>query len=165
MLHSAYWAYYVIVPTPILYFAFKGDRVAVRRSVLFELGTFLYCYLWFVFFPVAGPYYVFAHPTGAFVDNPAARLVYSTIASGGSYGAAFPSSHVAATTAAVIGAWMGSRKLGYFLALPAILLAIATVYCHMHYAIDAVLGVITGIVLPFLLVKWDAGRSGRVAMD
>jgi membrane-associated phospholipid phosphatase len=165
VLHSAYWAYYLIVPTPILFFAFKGDRVAARRSALIELGTFLYCYLWFVFFPVAGPYYVFAHPTGAVVDNPAARLVYMTLASGGSYGAAFPSSHVAATTAAVIGAWLGSRKLGYFLAIPAILLAFGTVYCHMHYAIDAVLGFTTGIVLPTILLKWDAGRAGRGALD
>jgi len=84
-----------------------------------------------------------------------------TLSSGGSYGAAFPSSHVAATTAAVIGAWLGSRRLGYILALPALLLAIGTVYCHMHYLIDAVLGLTTGIVIPLLLLWWDRGRTGR----
>ena len=158
LLHGAYWAYYLIVPTPVIFFAIRGDRVAVRRAILIELGTFLFCYLWFVFFPVAGPYYTFPRPTGWMVDNPTARLVYATLASGGSYGAAFPSSHVAATTSAVIAAWLGSRRLGYFLMIPALLLAIGTVYCQMHYAVDASAGLLTGIVMPLVLLRWDHGR-------
>ena len=162
LLHSAYWAYYLIVPTPVLFFAFRGDRVAVRRAILIELGTFLFCYLWFVFFPVAGPHYTYAWPTGIMMDNPAARLVYATLASGASYGAAFPSSHVAATTSAVIAAWLGSRRLGYILVIPALLLAIGTVYCQMHYAVDAGAGLLTGIVLPLLLLRWDHGQCADV---
>lgn len=162
LLHSAYWAYYLIVPIPVLFFAFRGDRVALRRAILIELGTFLFCYLWFVFFPVAGPYYEFPRPTGIMMDNPAARLVYATLAAGGSYGAAFPSSHVAATTSAVIAAWLGSRRLGYFLVIPALLLVIGTVYCQMHYAIDASAGLLTGIAVPLLLLRWDRGRCAEV---
>ena len=162
LLHSAYWAYYLIVPTPVLFFAFRGDRVAVRRAILIELGTFLFCYLWFVFFPVAGPYYEFPRPTGLMMDNPAARLVYATLASGGSYGAAFPSSHVAATTSAVIAAWLGSRRLGYVLVIPALLLAVGTVYCQMHYAVDAGAGLLTGIALPLLLLRWDHGKCAEM---
>lgn len=162
LLHGAYWAYYLIVPTPVIFFALRGDRVALRRTILVELGTFLFCYLWFVFFPVAGPYYTFPRPTGLMMDNPAARLVYATLASGGSYGAAFPSSHVAATTSAVIGAWLGSRRLGYILVIPALLLAVGTVYCQMHYAIDASAGLLTGIVMPVILLRWDRGRYAEV---
>ena len=162
LLHGAYWAYYLIVPTPVLFFAFRGDRVALRRAILIELGTFLFCYLWFVFFPVAGPYYTFPRPTGVMMDNPAARLVYATLASGSSYGAAFPSSHVAATTSAVIAAWLGSRRLGYVLVIPALLLAIGTVYCQMHYAIDATAGLVTGIVLPLILLRWDHGKYAEM---
>lgn len=162
VLHGAYWAYYLIVPTPVLYFAFRGERAAARRAILLEIGTFLFCYLWFVFFPVAGPYYEFAKPTGIVVDNPMARLVYATLAAGGSYGAAFPSSHVAATTSAVFAAWLGSRRLGMLLVVPAILLTFGTVYCHMHYAIDASLGLLTGILIPLLLLRWDHGRCTEV---
>jgi membrane-associated phospholipid phosphatase len=165
LLHGAYWGYYLLAPTPVLYFAFRGERANARRAILLEGGTFLFCYLIFVFFPVAGPYNYFPRPTGPVVDNVMAQLVYATLADGNSFGAAFPSSHVAATTAAVIGAWLGSRRLGTILVVPAILLAFATVYCHMHYAIDAVLGLVTGIVVPLLLLKWDAGRSGRIALD
>lgn len=162
VLHGAYWGYYLIVPTPAIYFACRGDRPALRRVILLELGTFLFCYLWFVFFPVAGPYYEFARPTGVMVDNAMARLVYATLASGGSYGAAFPSSHVAATTSAVLGAWLGDRRLGAVLVLPAFLLAIGTVYCHMHYAIDASTGLLTGLVVPLVLLKLDRGRTAVV---
>lgn len=163
LLHGAYWAYYLIVPTPILFFAFRGERAKARCAILLEMGTFLFCYLWFVFFPVAGPYYEFAKPTGVVVENFMAKLVYATLSGGGSYGAAFPSSHVAATTSAVIAAWLGHRRLGMALVVPALLLAIGTVYCHMHYAIDASTGLLTGIVIPVLLLRWDRGRCAEVA--
>ena len=159
LLHGAYWGYYLLVPTPVIYFAVRGDRAAARRTILLELGTFLFCYLWFVFFPVAGPYYEFPRPTGVMVDNAMARLVYGTLANGGSYGAAFPSSHVAATTSAVIAAWLGDRRLGALMAVPALLLAVGTVYCHMHYAIDASAGLLVGILIPLLLLKFDHGNA------
>src|ERR1041385_9247298 len=37
VLHGAYWGYYLIVPTPVVYFAIRGDRPAVRRAILLEL--------------------------------------------------------------------------------------------------------------------------------
>lgn len=163
IMHGAYWGYYLIVPTPILFFAFRGERAAARRAILLEMGTFLFCYLWFLFFPVAGPYHIFPWPTGEVVNNPMAKLVYATLQSGNSYGAAFPSSHVAATTSAVIAAGLGHRKLGMALVIPALLLAVGTVYCHMHYAIDASTGLLTGIVIPLLLLRWDRGRCTEVS--
>jgi membrane-associated phospholipid phosphatase len=153
ILHGAYWGYYLMVPLPVLYFAFRGEREHARRAILIEGGTFLFCYLIFVFFPVAGPYNYLPWPTGEVLNNPTARLVYATLADGNSYGAAFPSSHVAATTSAVIAAFIGSRWLGWGLLLPAILLAFGTVYCHMHYAIDAVVGVMVGITVPVILMR------------
>ena len=44
------------------------------------MTTFVVCYLVFIFFPVAGPYYVFPRPDPWFLDNAAARLVYDTLA-------------------------------------------------------------------------------------
>ena len=108
VLHGAYFSYYFIVSIPAFYFLVRGDVVAVRRFVLAVMATFVVCYLAFIFFPVAGPYYMFPRPSAWFLDNPAARLVYQTLAQGSSYGAAFPSSHVAATVAggrAAPGGW------------------------------------------------------------
>jgi hypothetical protein len=144
VLHGAYFAYYFIVSIPALYFLWRGDVVAVRRFVLAVMTTFVLCYLAFIFFPVAGPYYVFPRPAAWFTDNPAAWLVYDTLAEGSSYGAAFPSSHVAATIAAVLTAAMGSRRLGMLLLAPTLLLTLGVVYCQMHYAVDALAGLAVG---------------------
>lgn len=156
VLHGAYFSYYFIVSIPAFYFLWRGDLVAVRRFVLAVITTFVICYLVFIFFPVAGPYYVFQRPDGWFVANPAARLVYDTLAEGSSYGAAFPSSHVAATVAAALTAGMGSRRLGVVLLLPTLLLTLGVVYCQMHYAVDALAGLVLGVAVALGVSRLDA---------
>lgn len=146
-LHGAYWSYYLILPFPIVWFALARRREALRRTVLALTVTFLACYLVFLFLPVAGPYYQYPRPSAGFLDNPMARLVYGTLATGSSYGAAFPSSHVAATIVAAVTAWQGDRRAGTILALPAILLVVGVVYCQMHYAVDAVAGILVAAVV------------------
>jgi membrane-associated phospholipid phosphatase len=147
ILHGAYFSYYLIVSIPAFYFAWRGRLGNLREFVLTVMITFVICYLAFVFYPVAGPYYVFPHPSGWFTDNGPARLVYAILAAGSSYGAAFPSSHVAASAAATISAWRGSRTLGAALVLPTVLLGIGVVYCQMHYGVDALAGLGLGIVV------------------
>jgi len=144
LLHTAYLSYYLIVSAPALYFAWRGDLEAVRRFVLVVIATFVICYLFFIFFPVAGPYYEFQRPAAWFLDNLPARLTYEALATGSSYGAAFPSSHVAAAVAATLAAARSSRRLGVALAVPTTLLTIGVVYCQMHYAVDAIAGLAVG---------------------
>ncbi len=153
VLHAAYFSYYLIILIPAIYFAWRRDLQAVRRFVLVVMTVFVLCYLVFIFFPVAGPYYLFPRPAAWFTDNYPARLVYATLEGGSSYGAAFPSSHVAATVAAALAAYKGSRGLGLLLAVPTVLLTVAVVYCQMHYAVDAVAGLAVGGV-----VAWALGR-------
>ena len=155
VLHGAYFAYYAIVPLPVIWFLVRRDTVALRRTVLLEMSTFVFCYLWFVFFPVAGPYYEFARPTGPFVETFTARLVYGALATGSSYGAAFPSSHVAASVAAAGAAWFGDRRLGVVLAIFAGFLTVATVYCQMHYGVDAMAGLVAGIGMTAVVVRGE----------
>ena len=144
LLHSAYLSYYLIIAAPALYFAWRGDHPAVRRFVLVVMVTFVLCYLLFIFFPVAGPYYTFPRPADWFTDNLPARLVYQALATGSSFGAAFPSSHVAAAVAATLSAARVSRKLGLLLSLPTLLLTVGVVYCQMHYGVDALAGLMIG---------------------
>jgi membrane-associated phospholipid phosphatase len=151
VLHAAYFSYYFIVLVPALYFVWRRETEAVRHFVLSVMTVFVFCYLVFIFFPVAGPYYQFPPPPAWFTDNLPARLVYATLASGSSYGAAFPSSHVAATVAAAIAAYRGSRRLGLLLLLPTILLTAGVVYCQMHYAVDAAAGLGVGFAVAWAL--------------
>jgi membrane-associated phospholipid phosphatase len=153
--HGAYLSYYLIVSAPALYLAWRGDLAAVRRFVLVVIATFVICYLFFIFFPVAGPYYEFPHPPVWFTSNPPARLAYEALSTGSSYGAAFPSSHVAAALAATLAAARVSRHLGLLLLVPTILLTLGVVYCQMHYGVDALAGLAVGA-----LVTWAVGRTG-----
>lgn len=151
LLHAAYFSYYFVVTIPAFYFLWKKDLRAARHFVLVVMTTFVLCYLVFIFFPVAGPYYLFPRPPEWFTDNPPARLVYRVLAAGSSYGAAFPSSHVAATVAAAIAAGRGSFKLGLAMAIPTFLLTVGVVYCQMHYGVDALAGMIVGVVVARVL--------------
>jgi membrane-associated phospholipid phosphatase len=153
LMHAAYFTYYGIIGIPALVLALRADREPLRRFVLAVMATFLVCYVAFIFFPVAGPYYEFPRPSGPFVDNPMAHLVYATLAGGSSYGAAFPSSHVAASVAATIAASRASRRLGLALSVPTVLLTIGVVYCQMHYAVDALAGLLVGAVVAGWMVR------------
>jgi len=160
VLHGAYFAYYFIIAVPTLVLLRSRDVAGLRRFVLAVMVTFVFCYLWFIFFPVAGPYYTFPRPTGEFVANPMAQLVYTTLAAGSSYGAAFPSSHVAASVAATLAAGAASRRLGLWLAVPTVLLTVGVVYCQMHYAVDALAGLAVGAgVVAIVLGTTESART------
>ena len=60
---------------------------------------------------------------------------------------------MAATITATAGAWYGSRRLAMLMLLPTALLTIGVVYCQMHYAVDALAGVIVGGI-----AWWLGGR-------
>jgi membrane-associated phospholipid phosphatase len=151
LLHAVYFSYYIVVPLPIVVFLATGRHEAIDRYLTGLIATFLVCYLAYLLWPVAGPYYEFARPAGEFVANGPARLVYAALAKGSSYGAAFPSSHVAATVAATIGAWLAMPRLGKLLSIPTALLAVGVVYCQMHYVIDSLAGIVVGVAIPVLI--------------
>jgi membrane-associated phospholipid phosphatase len=153
VLHGAYLGYYLILTAPPVWLVLRRDIEGLRRFMLMVMTTFVVCYVFFIFAPVAGPYYVFDRPEGPFVDNIMARLVYNALEEGSSYGAAFPSSHVAATAAAVMATWRVSRRAGMVLVVPALLLVVSVVYCQMHYAVDAGAGLVIGAGIGTLVLR------------
>ena len=161
LLHGVYFCYYLILAVPAFFFLLRGDWPAFRRLTRNVVCTFCVCFLIFVLYPVAGPYYVFERPTGLMVDNLPAHMVYAALASGSSFGAAFPSSHVAAATAAGIAAFSGNRTLGWILLVPVMLMPIATVYTQMHYALDAIVGVLVGLVVPLVAARMEGTLKER----
>ncbi len=160
--HLAYFSYYPIVTVAPVVLVLRG-RHRHAQSVLFAtLLAFVICYVVFVLYPVGGPYYAFEHPTGPAREVWSARVVYWLLAGGSSFGAAFPSSHVAATVAATGTLWIVWRPLGAAFVLPALFLTIGTVYCQMHYGIDAAVGAIVGIGATVVVAK-RASTLGVVA--
>ncbi len=146
-LHAAYLTFYPMIFVPVTAALVRRNYVTARLAVTWLMSTFLLCYVIFVLVPVGGPYYEYPWPEGAFVANWAARLVYRVIGVGSAYGAAFPSSHVAAAVVAVGATFLVSRRLSLLLVIPATLLTVGTVYCQMHYAMDALSGLAVGALV------------------
>jgi membrane-associated phospholipid phosphatase len=164
--HFFYFSYYLIIPlTGIL--LFRKDA-KLFESFVFQLSSLFYlCFAIFILLPVEGPiplrneYYHQGGPVQAIVD-----FIY---ARGENPGAAFPSSHVAAT---FLVAWWGStyfERMRIFYWLTCLFLSIATVYCMFHYAVDVIGGLLLGVlaVLTFNRVKRrradSSSKGARVA--
>jgi membrane-associated phospholipid phosphatase len=109
--------------------------------------TFYLCYAVFLFFPVAGPRYAFDLAHNAATEVGPARLAQWLLDRGDSWGAAFPSSHVAASVVATGMALRYWRPLGVALLLPTSGLVLAVVYGQFHYAIDALSGLLLGGIM------------------
>src|SRR5205085_12667747 len=62
-------------------------------------------------------------------------------------GAAIPSSHVAVALCTVYFSFRYIRRIRWFHLGLAVLLCIATVYCHYHYASDVFAGILTAALL------------------
>ncbi|UCG87220.1 MAG: phosphatase PAP2 family protein [Gemmatimonadota bacterium] len=153
VLHLAYLGYYPIIMVGPVTLIALGRRSDARHVLLATMIAFVACYIVFALFPVAGPNYAFEHPVGDVREVWSAELVYSLLDRGSAFGTAFPSSHVAATVAATVALWHVCRPLSLGVLVPTVLLIISTVYCQMHYAIDAAGGLALGIVAGLAGVK------------
>jgi len=145
LFHLAYFAYYpIIISGPVL-LVIHGRRDAARGGLFPMMIAFVACYVVFLLYPVGGPYYAFDQPTGPVREVWSARLVYRLLEGGSSFGAAFPSSHVAVTVSTTCALWHYWRALARWVTVPCVLLTVGTVYCQMHYGIDAALRVLVGL--------------------
>lgn len=145
VLHLAYLGYYPIILAGPVLLLIRRSPTRASNVIFSTILAFVICYVVFALFPVAGPNYAFEHPTGAVREVWSARLVYGLLGTGSSFGTAFPSSHVAATVAANVALWREWRTLALIVLVPTILLVVGTVYCQMHYGIDAVCGLAVGV--------------------
>lgn len=147
VLHLGYVSYYLVVPAAaVAIYRTAGDRGLEHAAVTVGLAFFV-CYLCFAVFPVAGPRYEFARISGPPSDGVVFALVHGVLEAGSSKGTAFPSSHVAAATAALLACRRDARRAFRWLLVPVVLLTLGTVYGRFHYAVDALAG---------LAVAWGA---------
>lgn len=159
VLHFSYLTYYPIVVVGPILLVMRGRRPEARQVLFVTMLAYVACYVVFLLFPVAGPNYAFSHPAGVVREPWSAKAVYGVLGSGSSIGTAFPSSHVAATIAAVLALWKEWKPLAVALTVPAGVLVVATVYCQMHYGIDALAGV--GVAVAAAMVGYRVRRSSR----
>jgi len=162
ILHSCYLAYYPILYASPLGLWLIGKRDAARQTIFAVMVTFYFCYLVFLFFPVAGPRYAFDAAHNAATNVGPARVVQWVLDHGDSWGAAFPSSHVAASVVATGMAMRYSRPLGWVLLPFTAGLTLAVVYGQFHYAVDALAGLVVAAAILGIMQTAEADAPHRV---
>ena len=156
VLHLGYFFYYAIIPIALLGVYRTRGFDALHRAALAVSAAFFVCYLIFIFFPVAGPRYDFARIGGDIGEGTLYRLVHGILESGSSKGTAFPSSHIAASLAAIIAAGREDPRWFRLLIAPQVALTVGTVYGRFHYGIDAVVGIVVALAICAALRRPDA---------
>jgi len=144
-LHFSYVAYYALLPLLGGALYFTGRRREYRYVLATVLGTFYVCYLCFILYPVAGPWYRSPHPDAASLGHFFPSVVHAVLVRAASKGAAFPSSHVAVAVVIWLLAWRFARRVFWILAAIVPALALGTVYGGFHYAVDAGAGLVVGV--------------------
>ncbi len=143
-----YMSYYFLIPglgLP-LYFARKWDEL--NDLILTTSVTFFFCYLHYIFMPVAGPIFIPERLPFDLVSlsaGPFTMFEQWIFFKGSIQGAAFPSSHVAVAVAILVLAVKHKRAI-YVFSVVVTGLAISTVYNGYHYGVDVIYGAIIGLV-------------------
>ena len=115
LMHAAYLSYYAVLAAAPLGMWWSERQAAARETLLLIMLAFYVCYAISLFFPVAGPRYVFPHTRNAATAVPLAAFTERLLERGSAWGTAFPSSHVAAGLVAALCAWRRLRPLGLVL--------------------------------------------------
>jgi membrane-associated phospholipid phosphatase len=146
-LHAAYLSYYFIIFGPPLLLFLRGRTAAFRRMVFAVMLSFFAHYLFFIYFPVQGPRYLFAAPAGDLAAGPFYQIAHRVLEAGSAQGAAFPSSHVGVSVTQTLMALHFMPRLAPVLALLTAGLAVGAIYGGFHYAIDAIAGLVLGVLV------------------
>lgn len=185
LMSMGYASYYPMIALTVFFYFFRRYREFERASFVIMASFFIY-YVVFIFVPVAGPTFYYkavgvgniAHgvfpalgdyfnthnaclPTPGYSQGFFYDLVEQAKAAGERPTAAFPSSHVGiATVCMLLAAHTGQRRLVWTMLPFYVFLCMATVYIQAHYAIDAIAGLVSALMIYFALM---AATKGLVA--
>jgi membrane-associated phospholipid phosphatase len=146
-LYFSYFSYYLmIIGLPVIIYI---KRRHALDEVIFVLSfVFYFCYFIFSWLPVIGGRFIplamemTVQPHGGLFSSIMASIYTNSPHLGG----AFPSSHIAIALVLSMLATKYFRCLGYAFLFVTAFLALSTVYCHYHWFIDAVFGILTGLL-------------------
>ena len=175
--NMGYWLYYPMIALVSLYYFFCRPKEAERCTFVIMASFFLY-YIIYIFLPVAGPQFYFPvigeeiaaagsypelgdyfnlHPGITIAQEGKGGLFTELVGMAQGAGerptAAFPSSHIGVTTILVMLAYRAKKWLFAVMFPVYVLLCCATVYIKAHYLVDAIAGLVTG-VLVYYLTTW-----------
>jgi membrane-associated phospholipid phosphatase len=159
-LHFSYLAYYLIIYGPFLLLYLRGRFGDHQRAAFTVMLTFFAHYIFFIYFPVQGPRYLFPAPSGDIANGAMYNLAHQILEAGSSRGAAFPSSHVGVAFAQTFMAFQLLKRWAPLLLILSTGLAVGAVYGGFHYATDVIAGFAYSIMI-FFLAPHSARLLGR----
>lgn len=164
LFHFAYFAYYPMIAGLPLYLYFT-NRLALKELIFCLSFSFYLCYFFYSLLPVIGGRYLpeAMELTRIYRAGIFTRIMVFIYRHSHHLGGAFPSSHVAIAIVLTIGALRHVRKLGYLFSFISFFLCLATVYCHYHWFIDAIMGIFTGIGAYYLALALYRKLQGTPA--
>jgi membrane-associated phospholipid phosphatase len=175
LLYAAYFSYYVMIGGVGL-ILFLRSRQQFFHYVSVVCFVFYICYLIYIVLPIVGPQ-VLSHEIPGYSLPPdleylATDHAYPDAVKAGPFfqlmawiyrvfeapGAALPSSHVAIALCTVFFSFRYLRRIRFLHLATVVLLCFSTVYCHYHYGIDVLTGIVTAATL-VPLGNWLYSRS------
>lgn len=183
LMHAAYFSYYLMIAGLGLWFLFRQPD-AFRHFVGVVSFVFYACYVAYLFIPAVGP-------RAFFEDSEARQLIlkwYGHLPSEAptsltrgpffqiiaffyrhleTWGAAFPSSHVAVALTTTWFTWRYLPRWRWIHTTTAILLCASTVYGRFHYVVDVFGGAVAwAVFLPlgnWLYARFESNRGDAAA--
>lgn len=155
ILHLGYLAYYPLIFVPPLLLFARRERRGYAETIAALTFVYVICWIIFAIAPVEGPRYLWSANVP---DGPVRRLTVALLAAGSSRGAAFPSSHMAVSTAQAVMAVRWQPRVGIVATLIALLVGIGAVYGGFHYGVDVVAGAALGLIVAVATLVLSAGR-------
>ncbi|MBO5787553.1 MAG: phosphatase PAP2 family protein [Bacteroidaceae bacterium] len=181
LFNMGYWLYYPMIALVSFFCFFRRPKEVDRTTFIIMASFFLY-YMVYIFLPVAGPQFYFPvigdelavagpypeigsyfnlNPEITFAQEGKGALFTNLVGLAQSAGerptAAFPSSHIGVSVVLLILSFKTSKRLAAILFPVFVLLCCATVYIKAHYLIDAIAGLVTGVVV-YYIAAWLYGR-------
>jgi membrane-associated phospholipid phosphatase len=165
LMEFAYFTYYFLaVAFLVLAFRVRGlaevKRWNLVRDFIRDLSTtMLICYTMYTLFPAWGPKYFQAGyvEVGGWIFTDIMRHIHEN---GALLGAAFPSSHVAASMVPWWHTWKSFPRHRWWMTIIFVLLCMSTVYNRYHYVVDVIAGLLLGA-----LVMYFGSRLGDRARE
>ena len=165
LMELAYFSYYFLAVT-FLVLVFRAKNLTEQakwdevRSFVRDLSlVMLICYTMYTLFPAWGPKYFKAGyvEVDGWIFTSIMRHIHEN---GALLGAAFPSSHVAASMVPWWHTWTTFPRHRWWMTTIFVLLCMSTVYNRYHYVVDVIAGLILGA-----LVMYFGHRLGDIARD
>ncbi len=165
LMEFAYFTYYFLAAAYVwLLMRAPGLEAEPRwdalRDFVRDLSvTMLICYTFYTLFPAWGPKYFrlgFIEVGG----GPFTAIMRHIHENGAILGAAFPSSHVAASLVPWWHTWTRFPRHRWWMTTLFVLLCMSTVYNRYHYVVDVIAGLLLGA-----LVMYGGARLGDTARD